>query len=329
MTETFRQDARNAMRVLIRSRGFAVAAVIMLALGIGANTAIFSVMRASSLRGSPLPDPDRLAIIWTTPAGDPQSNEGARIIEYFAWRDQNRTFDAVGTMLGWQSTVDSERNGEPAERLSGARFSASAFRALAVQPQLGRFFAPNEDTVGFGDGVVVISDRLWRTRFSADPAVLGRTLVTRWRAQRDRGGDAAWLWCLRHGSGFLAAELVQPVSSTGTWNEPGPDDHWTHEIGCVHRARSIRHRGCRSQASPGRSRAAERAGYSPPTAGECVVRQPAAHLDRVTRRRRVRAPHRVRQCGGITACPRHRKAERSGRSGLRSARARLGSFGSS
>jgi putative ABC transport system permease protein len=177
MTDTLRQDIRNALRVLFRSRGFAVAAVVMLALGIGANTAIFSVLRASSLRGSPLPDPDRLAIIWTTPAGDPQSTEGARIVEYFSWRDQNRTFDAVGTMLDWSSTVDSERNGEPADRLSGARFSASAFRALNVQPQLGRFFTRDEDTVGFGDGVVVISDRLWRTRFAADPAVIGRTLV--------------------------------------------------------------------------------------------------------------------------------------------------------
>ena len=177
MTDTLRQDIRNALRVLFRSRGFAVAAVVMLALGIGANTAIFSVLRASSLRGSPLPDPNRLTIIWTTPAGDPQSTEGARIVEYFAWRDQNRTFDAVGTMLDWSSTVDSERNGEPAERLSGARFSASAFRALNVQPQLGRFFTRDEDTVGFGDGVVVISDRLWRARFAADPAVIGRPLV--------------------------------------------------------------------------------------------------------------------------------------------------------
>ncbi|HVQ14008.1 MAG TPA: ABC transporter permease [Vicinamibacterales bacterium] len=177
MTDTLRQDIRNALRVLLRSRGFAVAAVVMLALGIGANTAIFSVLRASSLRGSPLPQPDRVTMIRTTPAGDPQSTEGARIVEYFAWRDQNRTFDAVGTMLGWSSTVDSERNGEPAERLSGARFSASAFRALNVQPQLGRFFRPEEDTVGFGDGVVVISDRLWRTRFAADPSVIGRTLV--------------------------------------------------------------------------------------------------------------------------------------------------------
>ena len=177
MTDTFRQDVRTALRVLFHSRGFAFAAVIMLALGIGANTAIFSVLRASSLRGSPLPEPDRVAMIWSTPAGDAQSLEGARIIEYFAWRDQNRTFDAVGTMLGWQSTVGSERNGEPAERLSGARFSASLFRALAVQPQLGRYFTPEVDKVGFGDGEVVISDRLWRTRFSADPSVIGRTLM--------------------------------------------------------------------------------------------------------------------------------------------------------
>jgi putative ABC transport system permease protein len=177
MTDTFRQDVRSALRVLFRSRGFAFAAVVMLALGIGANTAIFSLLRASSLRGSPLPDPDRLAVIWTTPAGDPQSTEGARIVEYFAWRDRNRTFAAVGTMLAWQSTVGSERNGEPAERLNGARFSASAFRALGTQPQLGRFFTPEADTVGFGDGEVVISDRLWRTRFAADPEVIGRTLV--------------------------------------------------------------------------------------------------------------------------------------------------------
>src|SRR5689334_3489663 len=175
--EMLRQDVRNAVRTLFRSWGFTTAAVVMLALGIGANSAIFSVLRASSLRGSPVPDPDRLVVIWTTPPGDPRASQGARIVEYFAWRDENRTFDAVGTMLGWQSTVNAERDGEPAERLNGARFSASAFRALAVRPQLGRFFTPDEDTVGFGDGVVVISDRLWRTRFGADPGVINRTLV--------------------------------------------------------------------------------------------------------------------------------------------------------
>ena len=177
MIESFGQDVRSAMRFLVRKPGFTVAAIVMLTIGIGANTAIFSVLRASSLRGSPLPDPDRLVIIWSTPPGNPDTNELARIVEYFAWRDRNRAFDAVGTMLSWQSTVGSERDGEPAERLSGWRLSASAFRALNVRPQLGRFFTPDEDTVGFGDGVVVISDRLWRTRFAADPNVIGRTML--------------------------------------------------------------------------------------------------------------------------------------------------------
>ena len=75
MTDTLRQDIRNALRVLFRSRGFAVAAVVMLALGIGANTAIFSVLRASSLRGSPLPEPDRLTMIWTTPLAIPNQTK--------------------------------------------------------------------------------------------------------------------------------------------------------------------------------------------------------------------------------------------------------------
>ena len=80
-------------------------------------------------------------------------------------------------MLGWQSTVGAERDGEPAERLSGWRFSASTFRALGVTPQLGRVFTPEEDVVGAPENVVIISDQLWRTRFAADPAVIGRTMV--------------------------------------------------------------------------------------------------------------------------------------------------------
>jgi putative ABC transport system permease protein len=179
MSDSLAHDLRTALRLLNRSRGFAAAAVVMLALGIGANTALFSVLRATSLRGSTLPDPDRLAIIYTLPAGDPDGREGARIVEYFAWRDRNRTFTEVGSMLQWQSTVGAVRDGEPAERLSGWRFSASAFRAVGIAPQLGRFFTPEEDVptaTGAAD-IVVISDRLWRTRFDADPGVIGRTML--------------------------------------------------------------------------------------------------------------------------------------------------------
>lgn len=121
MTDDFRQDVRSALRSLGRARGFTLAAVLMLALGIGANTAIFSVLRASSLRSSPFPDPDRLAIIYTTPPGQPESLDGARLVELIMWREQTQTFDDIGEMNGWASTLGSMQNGEPADRLNAWR----------------------------------------------------------------------------------------------------------------------------------------------------------------------------------------------------------------
>jgi putative ABC transport system permease protein len=177
MNDTFRQDVRFALQSLGRARGFTIAAVVMLMLGIGANTAIFSVLRAASLRATPLPDPERLAIISTTPPGHPESHEGARIVEYFAWKERTRSFDQVGTMLGWSSTLGALHDGEPAERINGWRFNASVFRALGVQPQLGRFFNDDDDRMDGTSDVMVISDGLWRTRFAADPHIVGRTVV--------------------------------------------------------------------------------------------------------------------------------------------------------
>jgi putative ABC transport system permease protein len=177
MTDTFRQDLRLSLHSLLRARGFTIAALVMLMLGIGANTAIFSVLRATSLRATPLPDPERLAIVWTTPAGHPDSYEGARIVEYFAWKERTRSFDQIGTMLGWSSTLGAAHDGEPAERINGWRFSAATFRALGVQPQLGRFFTDEDDRLNGTSDVMVISDGLWRTRFAADPHIVGRTVV--------------------------------------------------------------------------------------------------------------------------------------------------------
>jgi putative ABC transport system permease protein len=177
MNDTFRQDLGFALQSLGRARGFTVAAIVMLMLGIGANTAIFSVLRASSLRATPLPDPERLAIIWTTPQGHPESHEGARIVEYFAWKERNHSFDQIGTMLGWSSTLGALHDGEPAERINGWRFNASTFRALGVQPQLGRFFTEEDDRMDGRSDVTVISDGLWRTKFATDPHIIGRAIV--------------------------------------------------------------------------------------------------------------------------------------------------------
>ncbi len=177
MNDTFRQDLRFALQSLGRARGFTLAALVMLTLGIGANTAIFSMLRAASLRATPLPDPERLAIISTTPPAHPESREGARIVEYFAWKERTHSFDEVGTMLGWSSTLGSLRDGEPAERINGWRFNAAVFRALGVQPQLGRFFTDEDDKMDASSDVTVISGGLWRTKFASDPQIIGRTIV--------------------------------------------------------------------------------------------------------------------------------------------------------
>jgi len=152
-------------------------AVLILTLGIGANTAIFSLFNATSLRASAIHEPDRVAFIWTTPAAHPESREGVRLAEYYFWKAQGRAFDQFGIMLGWSSTIGPIQDGLAAERLSGWRFSASMFKALGVQPELGRLFTEEEDRTDGPSNVVVISHHLWQTHFGGDPSVLNRTLV--------------------------------------------------------------------------------------------------------------------------------------------------------
>src|SRR6185369_11184686 len=171
------RDVRLAVRSLLKAPMVSAAAVLSLTLAIGANTVLFTALRAASIRSLPLPEPGRLVTITTYPQGQPEQRDPARLLEYFAWRDQAKTFTAIGTMLGWSSTLGATHDGEPAERINGWRFSASTFRALGVQPQLGRFFTPDEDIVGAPEGIVVISDSLWRTRFGGDRDVLGRSLL--------------------------------------------------------------------------------------------------------------------------------------------------------
>jgi putative ABC transport system permease protein len=171
------RDVRLAIRSLLKAPLVSAAAVLSLTLAIGANSALFTALRAASIRSLPLPDPERLVTITTYPPGQPQQRDPARLVEYFAWRDQAKTFTAIGTMLGWSSTLGATHDGEPAERINGWRFSASTFRALGVQPQLGRLVTPDEDIVGAPEDIVVISDSLWRTHFGADRDVIGRSIL--------------------------------------------------------------------------------------------------------------------------------------------------------
>ena len=165
-----RQDARHAMRMLVRQRGFAAAVILTLALGIGVNTAIFSVVYAALLQPLPYDTPDQLYSVEVVipERRDEMSSLPVRVQDYLEWSRAETAFSAVAalTPAEWNLTGD----GEP-ERVGGARVSTNFFTALGVPPAHGRMFLPDEQQAG-RDRVVIISDALWRSRFGANPAVL-------------------------------------------------------------------------------------------------------------------------------------------------------------
>ena len=163
MATAFR-DVRYAMRMLRARPGFAAVTVITLALGVGANTAIFSVVRALLLDPLPFPQPDRLVMMWEHTAGDPQDSYTVSAPNYLDWQRGVKAFEQTGI---WEPLTFNFSGDGGAERVPGIRTSASTFAMLGVKPQLGRTFTSEEDAPGHD--VAVISDGLWRRRFGARP----------------------------------------------------------------------------------------------------------------------------------------------------------------
>jgi putative ABC transport system permease protein len=167
--ESLIQDLRYAARTLLRSPGFTLVAVLTLGLGIGANTAIFSVLYAVLLRPLPYPEPGRLV-------GLSQTYRGSRYERSVDWRqyrflDENsKVFEslAVTTNLGFNVYT-----GEAADRVNGMRVSSDLFRVLGVSPLLGRAFSPDEDQPG-GPQVAILSYGYWQRRFGGDRSIVGR-----------------------------------------------------------------------------------------------------------------------------------------------------------
>jgi putative ABC transport system permease protein len=172
--DTLLQDIRYSVRTLLKSPGFAAVAVIALALGIGANSAIFSAVNAVLLRPLPYKDASRLVMIWQDhrARGGPE-REWASPSNFYDWRDHNQVFDHVAALVGWGPTLTGQ--GEP-EDLVGAAVSDDTFSMLGVQPSLGRTFRPDEDQPG-AEKVVVLSDKLWRRRFGADESLIGKPII--------------------------------------------------------------------------------------------------------------------------------------------------------
>jgi putative ABC transport system permease protein len=169
--DRFLQDLRFGMRMLGRNPGFTCVAVLTLALGIGANSAIFSVVNAVLLRSLPYRDPERLVLLHQR-----RQQEGGRLAlsaDFLQWRDQAKSFEQIAA-YGCASVVLTG-SGE-AERLSAGLVSADLFATLDVAPALGRAFIQAEDAPG-GAPVVILSDGLWRRRFGGDPEVIGRSIT--------------------------------------------------------------------------------------------------------------------------------------------------------
>jgi putative ABC transport system permease protein len=163
-------DARLALRQLRKAPGFTVAAILTLALGIGANTAMFSVVDAVLLRALPFDDPGQVVHVWEAPK--PGQANSVSVGVFRDWARHATAFDAIAAVAPGELNLAGD--GEP-ERLSGLRMSPSGLRVLRARPVVGRIFAPDEDQPG-KNAVIVLTHELWTRRFGGDPGVVGRSL---------------------------------------------------------------------------------------------------------------------------------------------------------
>ena len=165
------KDIRYAVRSLVRHPGFTVIAVITLALGIGANTAIFSVVNAVLLRPLPFADPDRIIWVWDTQPQLPTAP--ASVADFLDWKDQNRSFEQMAAFQSGNMLVDA---GDSTEDTPVGLVTPETFSLFRVHPILGRTFTNEETLPGEPSRVAVLSYSMWQSQFGSDPNVIGRTL---------------------------------------------------------------------------------------------------------------------------------------------------------
>ena len=171
--QTLLQDVRYGLRLLAKNPGFSSIAVITLALGIGANTTIFSAVNAALLRALPYGDPDRLVYVWSAERARGINQSTVSIPDLRDWRQQNRVFDGLA---GWWSGSYNLSGGDEPRQVAGWTVSPNFFDVLGAQPELGRGFATGEGQPG-NERVVVLSHSLWMGALGGDPRILGRTIV--------------------------------------------------------------------------------------------------------------------------------------------------------
>src|SRR5437588_473858 len=170
-------DLRYGLRQLLKHPAFTIIAILTLALGIGANTAIFSVVNAVLLKPLPFPEPEQLIAIGMTDTRQKGQTDlnALSYPDFFDLREQNRTLASIAALRDPILSLSSE---EGASSVRGIKASAEFFDVLGIKPQMGRAFVRDDEQAGGGAGglKVIISDDCWKKRFAADPNMIGRTV---------------------------------------------------------------------------------------------------------------------------------------------------------
>ncbi len=187
--ETLVQDVRFGIRRLARKPGFTTLAALTMALGIGASTAIFSIVDSVVLRPLPIPNPDEVVTLWQSDARGQGERDTVSAPNYLDWKAQSRALGAMAAYSGAAVTLTGQ---EQPECLRVGRVSGSFFRALGIAPSLGRSILEADDRPK-AERVVVVSEGLWKRRFGADPALLGTQLTLDGQAHTVVGVVAAGL----------------------------------------------------------------------------------------------------------------------------------------
>ncbi|HKQ06304.1 MAG TPA: ABC transporter permease [Blastocatellia bacterium] len=170
--ETLLQDLRFGIRMLVKNPGFTIVAVITMALGIGANTALFSVVNGVLLKSLPFKDPDRLVFAMETNAKFPPPGVGSSTLNYRDWKEQNQSFE---TLSARQAFIANLTSSDQPERIQGEKATWDYFTTLGIAPLAGRTFTAEEDRPG-GVPVILLSEGLWRRRFGGDAGIVGQTI---------------------------------------------------------------------------------------------------------------------------------------------------------
>jgi putative ABC transport system permease protein len=174
LVRQFARDLAHGTRLMRKSPGFCAACIAVVALGIGAVTAIFSVVYGVALEPLPYRDPDRLVALWTRASKLGQPRVQVNGADHRDWQSSNHVFEDIALVRNIANFNLTGNGGEP-ERLFAARISANLFSVLGVEPAIGRGFTEDEDEIG-NERRVILSDGLWRRRFAADPSIVGREI---------------------------------------------------------------------------------------------------------------------------------------------------------